>query len=208
MVQILKKYDKFHIFIIAGLMTLIFFSQSIFPIPFLLAFIITQISFLLYMILVFKSGRTLMSEFNLYFKKNDIIRGIKFGILAMLSYLFLFFVFTPNIDNSYNYFQNDSFISRLLLFFLMCISGPIIEELLFRGYFWKIVENINNNKIFIIICTSLLFALFHFDPNRFITILISSIIFGYARQKSGRLSISVIAHMTNNLIVFIFASTF
>jgi len=81
--------------------------------------------------------------------------------------------------------------------------APFIEELVFRGFIWKIFEEKKINNIIILIITSFLFASFHFEIYRFPFLFVAGFIFGLLRMQTTRIGASIVAHTTNNSIVSI-----
>jgi len=102
------------------------------------------------------------------------------------------------------------------------IVTPVFEEIIFRGYIWRKLEEKQFKSITIIAITSLLFGLFHLagfyeisyatsfftdaPPLKeilFFKVLVDSvygILLGYARYKSGNLYLPLIIHSIGNII--------
>ncbi len=93
----------------------------------------------------------------------------------------------------------DGWSDLLLIGIAIVILAPIVEELFFRGYLFKLLqEKLGDNPAMII--TSLLFAAAHFNLFTFLPILIMGGLMGWARKRSGSILPSLILHMMNNLI--------
>jgi len=79
----------------------------------------------------------------------------------------------------------------------LCITVPIIEELMFRGVLWKMVE-FAFSPIIALISVSILFALAHGDLLHIIGVFPIGLWMGWLRYRSNSIFPSILAHMTNN----------
>jgi membrane protease YdiL (CAAX protease family) len=76
---------------------------------------------------------------------------------------------------------------------------PPIEEILFRGWLWKMCRwKINPYWTWII--TSLVFAAVHAEPLHILGLLPLSFFLGWLRKETGGIEYSTIAHITNNAV--------
>ena len=126
----------------------------------------------------------------------------------MIAIINLFFAvlivsFLPEMDSITDKIPQEFNRNFILMFLPACILGPIMEEIVIRGYFWRILELKIKSRLSILIITSLIFALFHFELYRLPVLFVSGIIFGFPRFKSGRLGISIVAHIVTNILVFL-----
>lgn len=78
------------------------------------------------------------------------------------------------------------------------IAAPLAEELLFRGYLWRLVEGAGGSPRVAFAITTVLFALYHMDPVHVVALLPTAAFFGWLRLASGSLWTSVLAHFLNN----------
>ena len=76
----------------------------------------------------------------------------------------------------------------------------ISEELIFRGVFQKIFQNLFKSGPLAVWFTSFLFSAIHFQFYGFLPRLILGLIFGYLFLWSGNLWLPVIAHFLNNAV--------
>ena len=92
---------------------------------------------------------------------------------------------------------------------ILIIAGTpaICEELLFRGFIFSSLKNIQTNKkdskkaiIFAILVSSLLFGIMHMNFIRIIPTTILGIIFAYTLHKSGSIFVPMFLHFINNSI--------
>ena len=93
--------------------------------------------------------------------------------------------------------------STYLILFLMyaCVIGPILEEIIFRGFILKSMQKYGN--LTAIIVSSILFSMFHLNLVQFVNPVIMGILFGFIAIKSKSIVPSIIAHIFNNSITFI-----
>lgn len=86
---------------------------------------------------------------------------------------------------------------------IICIIVPLIEEIIFRGFFFDTVKLISND-IIAIIFTSIAFALAHSDLQQIIYALIAGIFLSYIKFKYKNILYSIILHLTMNLTSYLF----
>jgi len=79
----------------------------------------------------------------------------------------------------------------------IAFTGPIVEELLFRGYLWKVIEA-ERGQVVAFVGTSLLFMLHHWDPTVSIGLLPTALFLGWLRWMSGSIWPSMAGHLINN----------
>jgi membrane protease YdiL (CAAX protease family) len=90
------------------------------------------------------------------------------------------------------------------------IYAPVVEESLYRGFLWRGVANSRLGATGALWVTSLAFAAVHYDyylvdgvlnPIGFVSYVISGLIFGWVRWRSGSTIASMIVHSFNNVWV-------
>jgi membrane protease YdiL (CAAX protease family) len=93
--------------------------------------------------------------------------------------------------------------SRYLVMFLIyvCLLGPILEEIIFRGFILKSMQKYGN--LTAIITSSILFSMFHLNLVQFVNPVLMGIVLAFIAVKSKSIVPSVIAHIFNNSITFI-----
>lgn len=77
-----------------------------------------------------------------------------------------------------------------------CLLGPIFEELVFRGVFYKALSRYN--RLTGIIFSSILFGLFHGNLQQFFYTTLGGIIFCYITDRSGSIIPAILTHMACN----------
>ena len=90
----------------------------------------------------------------------------------------------------------------ILIFLLAVILGPICEEIIFRGYLFKILK-IRLNNFYAIILNSIFFGIIHFELSAIIPALILGISLSLIRLKTNNLIPSTIIHSLHNLLALI-----
>jgi membrane protease YdiL (CAAX protease family) len=89
-----------------------------------------------------------------------------------------------------------------LIFFLAVILGPIFEEIIFRGYLFKILK-IRLNNFYAVILNSIFFGIIHFELSAIIPAVILGISLSLIRLKTNNLIPSTIIHSLHNLFALI-----
>jgi hypothetical protein len=132
--------------------------------------------------------------------KNQLIFISLFAFQICLQY----FVLNIFLGEKIEHFNAMPWYHLTVIFISVCIIGPISEEILFRGYlFNKLYEK--KGYLFSLIVSSIIFSLFHVDPNFYHTIFlfISGIILGFLFKRTNSLFIPILFHILWNLFVTI-----
>ena len=88
---------------------------------------------------------------------------------------------------------------QILFFILIVFFIPVMEEILFRGLFWKLLEKkMTSYQTWIII--SIFFAMIHMEPLHILGLIPFSFFVGWLRYRTKILGPSVVAHMANNAV--------
>jgi len=96
--------------------------------------------------------------------------------------------------------QYGSTATLLFIGLFITILCPLLEELLFRGVLWYLVEKFTKNTHIIVAITSLAFALMHMEPLHIIGVIPIGIAYGYLRAYSNSIIPCILAHVINNTI--------
>lgn len=101
------------------------------------------------------------------------------------------------------YFSTDF---PLLLFFVIIFVYPLFEEVLFRGFFFKSLENSKIGGTGAVLITSFFWSVLHIQYNLWIilVIFIAGVIFGMSRLKTNSLYLPLTLHILQNLASSIF----
>ena len=92
-----------------------------------------------------------------------------------------------------------------LIFFLACIVAPFSEEVIFRGYLYKIVKEKSNIATGVII-NSIIFGVIHLEPSSIVPAAILGIALSIIRIKTKSLLPSITIHTFHNLLALIVTS--
>ena len=93
---------------------------------------------------------------------------------------------------------NQTGIVLVLFVFMAMFGAPIVEEIAFRGMLYGALAKAHINEHLVVVITALVFALFHFEPKRFLILFVIGIILGEVRRRTGSTSAAIVAHIVNN----------
>lgn len=94
----------------------------------------------------------------------------------------------------------------ILIFVSICLVIPIVEELIFRGWFFSQIAETKLGNIGALILSTIIFALIHSQYEQistFIMLLLLSLLLGYVRYKSNNISYSIAIHIIFNSLAII-----
>jgi membrane protease YdiL (CAAX protease family) len=86
---------------------------------------------------------------------------------------------------------------RVAIVFAIVVTAPLFEELVFRGYLWRLVCWIAPGWVALVV-TTVLFAAFHMDAVHSIALLPTALYLGWLRLRSGSILPGIVAHFVNN----------
>jgi|TARA_R110002110_G_scaffold319275_4_gene532050 membrane protease YdiL (CAAX protease family) len=86
----------------------------------------------------------------------------------------------------------------VLLFVLVVFGAPIVEELFYRGLLQRSLLARCNDTL-VVVGVAALFALIHFRPVEYPGLFVFGLILGICAQVTGRLGMSIMAHIGFNL---------
>ena len=98
----------------------------------------------------------------------------------------------------------DNSLSLVLLIFTVVILAPIGEEILFRGFLQKYLENAWGDITRAILFSSLFFATIHFNPYWMIQIYFLGVLLGYLAWKTDSVIPCIIFHVIINSTSLLF----
>lgn len=139
---------------------------------------------------------------------------LKFGLKCWFTGLIFMVLSNAFINNTVGEIASNELSNRMLLgaypiysVFAMCLFGPFIEELVFRGNF----KNAIDNDILFIIITALIFSGVHVfngfsnikDLLYFLPYGSMSIAFGVIYTKTNNIYSSIVMHMIHNTLCLI-----
>lgn len=101
-------------------------------------------------------------------------------------------------------FPTGNPIMLTLILGYVCVLGPILEEIIFRGLILKSMQRYGN--LTAIIVTSILFSMFHLNLVQFVPPVLIGLILGFITIRSKSIVPSIIAHIFNNTLTFLISS--
>ena len=99
--------------------------------------------------------------------------------------------------------QPDSTLGYVFLFLAVVIVAPIGEEIVFRGFLQKFLEDYWKDITRAVLVTSLFFAMIHFNPFWTIQIYLLGIVLGFLSWKTKSVFPSILLHSINNGVAYI-----
>ena len=92
-----------------------------------------------------------------------------------------------------------------LLWFAFVIVGPLMEEIVFRGFMFKGIEHSKMGPAGAVIITSLVWSFIHiqYDVYGMVNLFLGGLLLGFARTKSNSIYPPVIMHILQNIIATI-----
>lgn len=143
------------------------------------------------------------NESNIRFVALGAISCIGIGIVSsaiyiIYSYVLEFYgVIIPSPE--FNFPTDNPFILTLMIGYV-CVLGPIMEEIIFRGFILKSFQKYGN--LTAIIVTSILFSMFHLNLVQFVPPILIGFLLAFITIKSRSIVPGIIAHMFNNTVAF------
>ena len=101
----------------------------------------------------------------------------------------------------------DGFLSGLVIIGLVVILGPLIEEIVFRGFFQKVLEEKLSDVTYAVLLSALTFAILHFNPWWVVQIYILGFFMAFFAYRTGSIILPFAIHALNNGIS-VFVSQF
>jgi len=99
--------------------------------------------------------------------------------------------------------QPDSMLGYVFLFLAVVIVAPVGEEVVFRGFLQKFLEEYWKDITRAVLVTSLFFAMIHFNPFWTIQIYILGVLLGFLSWKTKSVIPSIMLHSINNGLAYI-----
>jgi hypothetical protein len=108
---------------------------------------------------------------------------------------------TPVMDQAFNNMENP-----LLFFTSVVFLTPIFEEIFYRGFIFKHLENSKIGGIGAALVTTLLFTFSHiqYELSILITVVPLALVLGFSRLFTSSLIVPITIHMLINILSFLF----
>ncbi len=134
--------------------------------------------------------------------KRDIITWVLASI-ALWVLMALLGVVADLPEEEFMLMVRDSNTSPLLIFIVICVFAPVVEELVFRGFLFRRFQQTWLASTGSLIVTCALFTLVHgaqYTLVGLVFILIIAVYLALIRWKTRNTSLCIIAHATNNAL--------
>jgi membrane protease YdiL (CAAX protease family) len=101
-----------------------------------------------------------------------------------------------------------------LVFLVIVIGAPIMEELFFRGLTLRSLESLflrvgsRARGVLVVLITGAFFAVAHFEPLQFLGLWVVGMVLSLMAYRTRRLGMSISAHMSFNLVAFVALTNF
>lgn len=102
-----------------------------------------------------------------------------------------------NIDLIVSTLTEGPLIERAVFALMVALVGPVLEELIFRGFLWRAVDG-DRRPLRAVALTSVLFALFHGEISQGVGTLPLGAFLCLLRWRTGSLRLCFAAHCVNN----------
>ncbi|HEX6443753.1 MAG TPA: CPBP family intramembrane glutamic endopeptidase [Streptosporangiales bacterium] len=153
-----------------------------------------------------RRGGGMRRDYAFAFRWYDLFLGLAGGFVAMgvvlLGTLAVAKLFGVTPESSVGTTVLDSKQGGIALYALLVVIafvGPVVEELHFRGMWWRAIDN-RFGPVAALLVTSAIFAVVHLEPVRLLGLLLGGLVLGGLRLVTGRLGAGVVAHMTLNTV--------
>ena len=128
--------------------------------------------------------------------------GIAAGIISLGSALVIAYVITKffgPLSSTAGDVGNSQHGVVLIVFVLLAMFGaPFAEEIAFRGMLYGALSKAYIPQWAVVVITAAVFALFHFEPKRFLVLFAIGLVLGEVRRRTGSTVAAIIAHSINN----------
>jgi membrane protease YdiL (CAAX protease family) len=146
---------------------------------------------------------SLEKDYGFRFRANDIL-GLPIGVVVQLVFVpVLYRILSIVVDTSSVSEPAERLTDRAegvgvaLLVVLVVVGAPIIEELFFRGLLLRSIQARWSDSL-ALVASSILFGLAHFELLQLPALVMFGLVAGYCAQRTGRLGMSIWAHVGFN----------
>lgn len=166
-----------------------------------------------------RKGTSLRKDFGLSVVRTDIPIGLVIGIACQLVLVPLVYVpfrllggSTQDVSEPAQQLVSSAVspVGVLLLLLIVGVGAPFAEELFYRGLVQRSLLNRLGRPAWAIVLSAMFFAFAHMQSLQFPALVVVGVVFGILAWRSGRLGLSIFAHVGFNLttaVVFLFDLT-
>jgi membrane protease YdiL (CAAX protease family) len=116
------------------------------------------------------------------------------------------FPLPENIARGMEFLTFSSPVEALLVILGAVLLAPLVEEIVFRGFFQGQLEQGYRDPTKAILFSSLLFTILHFNPWWSLQIYLLGVVLGYLAWRTGSIWPSFVIHAVNNSLALWFAN--
>jgi uncharacterized protein len=155
-------------------------------------------------------------DYRLSFRMIDLV-GIPVGVLSQLVLVPL--IYWPLEAWFPDTFNNDAIEERarelwdraeggwlVVLVVLVVLGAPLVEELVYRGLIQQTLQS-RLNDVVALVLSAAFFAAIHFAPIEFAGLFAFGLVLGVGFQRTGRLGLPILAHLSFNAVGLAIASS-
>jgi membrane protease YdiL (CAAX protease family) len=167
------------------------------PIPSLLAYIVSNLTMLIYGQASLKTKAILTKA-----KAYDFVKFFPlFFVFFIAMDVWTFYIKLPSFSDTI--FKDQINQNPSLFFVSIAIAAPILEELIFRGVILSYLLG-HKSEWAAILFSALLFGLVHLSPDQMFFAFFAGIFLGYVYIKSQNILVPIFFHALNNAINFVY----
>lgn len=96
---------------------------------------------------------------------------------------------------------SGSVLNFILCTLIICVLPAFFEEIIFRGFVLNGCKRLGD--VFAVVCSGILFSLFHHSPMQTVYQFIIGAVFAYLAIKSGSILPSIVFHFLNNFYIIV-----
>ncbi|MEZ4236074.1 MAG: CPBP family intramembrane glutamic endopeptidase [Myxococcota bacterium] len=95
--------------------------------------------------------------------------------------------------------RSGPLLDRLVVVLTIAVSAPLFEEIVFRGYLWRVVA-LGGGRWAAWLVTTALFCAYHLDKVQSLSIVPVALLIGWMRLRTGSLVAPILVHFANNAV--------
>lgn len=127
---------------------------------------------------------------------------LSIGVIVVIDEIdrlvYLLFGQPDYLEDLANQLKITSLVNGVIIVITTIIIAPIVEEMLFRGYFQKVLEEEWQDVTKAVLVTGVFFAFVHLNPYWIVQIYLLGVILGYLAWRTNSILPSLILHGLNN----------
>jgi uncharacterized protein len=151
-------------------------------------------------------------DYGVSFRMTD-LWGVPIGALTQLVFVWLLYRILDLLINVHDLDKPARQLTDrasgwgvLILVLIVVFAAPFFEELFFRGLVMRAIQSYFDDTL-ALIGSAVIFAAVHFELLQFPALVLFGLVTGYCAQRTGRLGMSIFAHMGFNLTTVVILLT-